>query len=61
MKLPVGENGQVLLNVNIPKGKMIYVQFENLYLDSTRWVTVINRRTGVKIPLFKSRLVILLR
>ncbi len=21
---------------------MIYVQFENLYLDSTRWVTVIN-------------------
>ena len=41
-KITVGENGEVLLNVNIPKGKMIYVQFKNLYLDSTRWVTVIN-------------------
>ena len=34
-EITVGGNGEVLLNVNIPKGKTIYVQFKNLHLDTT--------------------------
>ena len=41
-EITVDENGEVLLNVNIPEGKTIYVQFKNLHLDSSRWVTVVN-------------------
>ena len=41
-EITVGGNGEVLLNVNIPKGKTIYVQFKNLHLDTTRYVTVVN-------------------
>ena len=42
----VDENGEVLLNVNIPKGKTIYVQFYNLHLDSSRWMTVSHGQQG---------------
>lgn len=41
-EIMANENGEILLNVNIPKDKTIYIQFNNLHLDSTRWVSVFN-------------------
>ena len=41
-EITVGENGELLLNVEISKGITIYVQFKNLHLDSSRWVSIIS-------------------